>query len=528
MLEVISGWWSWWWDASNEGEKVIRSVLTIVVTITTVFCLLWNIDKKSKKAMAPLPPGPKGLPLIGYLPFLGTFLHKKFTELAGKYGSIYKLWLGNKLCIVISSPSLAKEVFRDKDAIFANRDPPTASRIASYGGNDIAWSSYGPEWKKMRKVFVREMLSKGTLDACYPMRKQEVQNAIRGVYEKAGNPVDFGELVFEIIANAINSMLCGGTVKGEKWISFVSEFRKLAEELMVLQGKPNVSDLFPVLGRFDLQGVERQTKRILSSFDQVLTSVIEQHLNTGPNVEKSERTKNFLQILLDLNKHGDAETSITTNQLKSLLLDIVVGGTDTTSTTLEWTMAELMLHQEIMEKVYQELDEVVGHSNIVEEFHLPNLQLLNAVMKETLRLHPALPLSVPHISSQSCTLGGYTIPKGSTVFLNVNAIHKDPVLWDNALEFRPERFLNKDSGSFDYSGNNFQYLPFGSGRRICPGVPLAERMFMFILASLLHSFEWKLLNGTEVELSDKFGIVVKKKNPLLLIAKPRLSNFDLY
>ncbi|KAF2298999.1 hypothetical protein GH714_029635 [Hevea brasiliensis] len=393
-----------------------------------------DIDKKSKKAMAPLPPGPKGLPVIGYLPFLGTFLHKKFTELAGKYGSIYKLWLGNKLCIVISSPSLAKEVFRDKDAIFANRDPPTASRIASYGGNDIAWSSYGPEWKKMRKVFVREMLS---------------------------NPVDFGELVFEIIANAINSMLCGGTVKGEKWISFVSEFRKLAEELMVLQGKPNVSDLFPVLARFDLQG----------------------HCGGW-------HRHNINHARMD-----DGRANATSR---------------------------------IMEKVYQELDEVVGHSNIVEEFHLPNLQLLNAVMKETLRLHPALPLSVPHISSQSCTLGGYTIPKGSTVFLNVNAIHKDPVLWDNALEFRPERFLNKDSGSFDYSGNNFQYLPFGSGRRICPGVPLAERMFMFIFASLLHSFEWKLLNGTEVELSDKFGIVVKKKNPLLLIAKPRLSNFDLY
>eukprot|EP00257_Ricinus_communis_P000201 XP_002509601.2 flavonoid 3',5'-hydroxylase 1 [Ricinus communis] len=209
--------------------------------------------------------------------------------------------------------------------------------------------------------------------------------------------------------------------------------------------------------------------------------------------------------------------------------DIVTGGTDTTSTMVEWVFAEVMKHQEIMEKVQQELDEVVGLNNCVEEFHLPKLCYLDAVVKETLRLHPALPLLVPRRTSQPCELGGYTIPKGTTIFLNVYAIHRDPQFWDNPLEFRPERFLNNiNAGNFDFSGNNFQYLPFGSGRRVCAGLPLGEKMLMYQVATFLHSFNWKLPNDTELELSDKHGIVIKKLKPLVAIPTPRLSNLDLY
>ncbi|XP_012087108.1 labd-13Z-ene-9,15,16-triol synthase, chloroplastic [Jatropha curcas] len=529
MLKTVSSFWSWCWSVfNNEEQKVSAAVLTISVATITLFCLLFL--RKQKKATPPLPPGPWGLPVVGYLPFLGTFLHKKFTELNEVYGPICKLWLGNKLCIVISSPSLAKEVVRDKDTIFANRDPPVAAKVITYGGNDILWSSYGPEWKKIRKVFVREMLSNSNLDACCPLREREVKKAITYVFSRAdNNSINFGEFVFEIAANAIIRMLCGGTLEGEKLGSFVPEFSRLAEEIMVLQGKPNVSDFFPLLARFDLQGLEKQTRKVFLFLEKILNPVIEQRLNMSAKDEKSEKKRDFLQILLDFNRNGDAETSITSKQLKALLIDIVVGGTDTTATMLEWAMTELMLHQDVMKKVYQELDEVVGINNVVEEFHLPKLQYLDAVLKETFRLHPALPLLAPHFSSQSCILGGYTIPKGTTVFLNVHSIHRDPLLWDNPSEFRPERFLNSDEHiKFDYSGNNFQYLPFGSGRRVCAGIPLAERMLMYVLASLLHSFEWKLTCETQLELSEKFGIVIKKMNPLILIPKPRLSNLELY
>ena len=210
----------------------------------------------------------------------------------------------------------------------------------------------------------------------------------------------------------------------------------------------------------------------------------------------------------------------------------MVGGTDPTTTMVEWTMAELLKHPEEMRKVQQELTEVVGLSNMVEESHLSQLTYLDAAIKETLRLHPTLPLLAPRCPSVTTTVGGYKVPKDTKVFLNVWAIHKDPEIWKDPLEFRPERFLrnnNEQGDKFDYTGNNFHFLPFGSGRRICPGIPLAERMLNYVLASFLHSFEWKLPQPeAELDMSDKFGIVMKKLEPLCAIPTPRLSDLELY
>nr|GLL45061.1 ribonuclease H [Ipomoea trifida] len=146
-------------------------------------------------------------------------------------------------------------------------------------------------------------------------------------------------------------------------------------------------------------------------------------------------------------------------------------------------------------------------------------------MKETLRLHPTLPLLVPHCPTQTCLVGGYTVPKGSRVFVNVWAIHRDPSIWEYPSEFRPERFLDS---KWDFSGKDFNYFPFGSGKRICAGMASAERMFMYALASMIHSFDWKMAQGEKLELSEKFGIVLKKRIPLVAIPTPRLSHPELY
>ncbi|BFG31488.1 hypothetical protein CerSpe_177620 [Prunus speciosa] len=204
---------------------------------------------------------------------------------------------------------------------------------------------------------------------------------------------------------------------------------------------------------------------------------------------------------------------------------MVVGGTDNSSNTVEFALAEIMNKPEVMKKAQQELEAVVGKHNIVEESHIHKLPYLQAVMKETLRLHPALPLIVPHCPSETCTVGGYTIPKGSRILVNLWAIHRDPSIWENPLEFDPERFLNS---KWDYSGNDFNYFPFGSGRRICAGIPMPERMVMHSLATLVHSFDWKMPQGQKLDLSERFGIMLKKKMPLVAIPTPRLSGPALY
>ncbi|ONI06745.1 hypothetical protein PRUPE_5G078600 [Prunus persica] len=283
----------------------------------------------------------------------------------------------------------------------------------------------------------------------------------------------------------------------------------------------------------ELRGVRKDSLHIKPVTEKILNSAIEKQMSEAAEQDgglslKHER-KGFLQFLLELNEHGNGAESLTLQQIKALLTDIVAGGTDTTATMVEWVMAELMQHPDDLKKVQQELKEVVGLDNLVEESHVPKLHYLDVVIKETSRLHPAFPLLVPHCPSQSTTIGGFKIPKGSNVFLNVWAIHRDPNVWDNPLEFRPKRFLNDPpTNNIHYNGNKLEYLPFGSGRRMCPGIPLAERMMIYVLASFLHSFEWRLPNDAKLDLQDKFGIVTKKMTPLVVIPTPRLSKLELY
>ncbi|KAG2681434.1 hypothetical protein I3760_11G144400 [Carya illinoinensis] len=519
-----------WWRSYASDERFSSSTLTILIGI---FAVLWFVVKKQRKAVVPpLPPGPRGLPIVGYLPFVGTELHTKFQQLSGIYGPIYKVWLGNKMSVVISSPSLVKEVVRDHDAIFSNRDTNIVARTVTYGGADIALALNSPSWKMLRKIFVREMLSPSNLDNTFALRREEIRNTIRNVYDKKGTHIDIGDLAFVTVMNATMNMLWGGTLRGEEGAKFGAEFKHIFAELVMILGKLNVSDLFPALACFDLQGIGKKAKRISETVDRVLDYVIDKQIKSLAKAKKEGMTntgqKDFLQVLLELRERDDGAPSMSMTQIKALVFDIVIGTTDTTTTMSEWVMARLLKYPEIMRKVTEELTEIVGLDNLVEESHLPKLHYLEAVIKETFRLHPSSPFLLLRAPTESSIIGGYHVPKGSSIYLHIWAIQRDPKYWDNPLEFKPQRFLNNGYGSLDYSGNNFKYLPFGSGRRICAGLALGERTLKYILASLLHSYEWKLPQGSKIEFSDIFGIVTKKKNPTVAIPTPRLSKFELY
>lgn len=422
---------------------------------------------------------------------------------------------------MVTSPAVAREILKDHDTIFANRDVPVAGKEAAYGGCDIVWTPYGPEWRMLRKVCVREMLSSATLDSMYTLRRKEIRGTIGYMYGRAGFPVNVGEQMFLTVLNVITNMMWGGTVKGEERVGLGREFRQVVGEMTELLGMPNVSDFYPCLARFDLQGIRKKMKGLAKGFDKIFDGIIDQRLKMNGN-----DSKDFLHFLLQLKDGGgDAKMPFTIIHLKALLMDMVVGGTDTSSNTVEFSMAEMMNKPEVMQKAQQELETVVGKDNIVEESHIHKLPYLQAIMKEALRLHSVLPLLVPHCPSESCVVAGYTIPKGARVFLNVWAIHRDPMIWERPAEFIPERFLN---GKVDYSGNDFNYFPFGSGRRICAGIAMAERMVLFSLASLVHSFDWKLTAGEKLDVFEKFGIVLKKKVPLIAIPTPRLCDPALY
>ncbi|KAL0446017.1 UNVERIFIED_CONTAM: Flavonoid 3'-monooxygenase [Sesamum latifolium] len=317
-------------------------------------------------------------------------------------------------------------------------------------------------------------------------------------------------------------MACGSTIELEKRDKVWIEFPALVERISEVMGKPNISDCFPILARFDIQGVGKEMKGLMQILDGFLEDLIDRSTNDKVESGINKARKDFVQMLVELKEKDDGgKMSLTKTQMKAMLVSVIAGGTHTSTSTVEWVMTKLMSNPYVMEKVQEELKQVVGLNNMVEEVHIPKLLYMDAVLKETMRLHPTGPFLSPRTPSESCTVGGYTIPKDSAIFLNVWAIQRDPVAWDNPLEFKPERFLGDDR-NLDFSGKNFNYIPFGSGRRICAGLSLAERMLSYVLASLLHSFEWKLPEGEKLDMEDKFGRVLRKKNPLFVIHFPGL------
>lgn len=344
---------------------------------------------------------------------------------------------------------------------------------------------------------------------------------VETIHTKEGSVVEVRELVFLTALSVMVGMLWGGTVDDE---GEGREFKKAMDGIIEYLGKANVSDFFPVLAPLDIQGVARQLVRFRDCYFRIFDSILEdRRKEMDANEGGRDGQRDFLQVMMELlDNGGDSQVPLKIDHVKGVFFDMVAGGTDTTSTTVEWAIAEILNNPDIMKKVQEELDEVVGKNRCVEESDIPRLHYLNAVMKEVFRLHPAVPLLIPYSPSSSCTLGGFSIPKGTKVFINVWAIHREPSVWKDALKFEPERFLNGND-KYDYSGNNFNYLTFGSGRRICPGISLGEKMVMYMLASLLHSFEWRLPKGTKMDLKENFGIVLKKEKPLVAIPSSRLS-----
>ncbi|KAF5812607.1 putative cytochrome P450 [Helianthus annuus] len=468
--------WLWW-------------LAILVITISVVMLgILWS-KLKPLSSSSPLPPGPRSLPVVGYLPFLGPDLHKQFTNMANTYGPIFKFHMGSKLHVVINTSELTKVVTRDQDHTFANRNLTIAASIITYGGQDIVFSN-NSHWRKLRKIFVHEALSNKNLAACSYFRSNEVRKTIKNVFGKLGTSIDIRQVSFLTESNVLTSMILGNT-------STVGS-RHLGEELHIVStniseifGRPNMSDFFPKLAWFDLQGVERDMKKQLKMMDEIIESMIEQRTKLNSKMSHDEvcdheEKKDFSQILLELKNQEDG-SPLDITHIKALLLDVMIVGAETTATLIEWVMTEIMKNLDVMKRVQEELEEIVGLNNIVEEYHLQKLQYLDATIKETLRLHPILPFLMPRSPSKDCTVGGYTVPKDSTVLLNVWSIHQDPRHWDNPLEFNPDRFLTYHEAKKSYNGNNLNFFPFGSGRRLCPGLPLAEKMLLFILASLLHS-----------------------------------------
>ncbi|XP_058080838.1 cytochrome P450 93A3-like isoform X2 [Magnolia sinica] len=229
----------------------------------------------------------------------------------------------------------------------------------TYGGIEIVFSPYDPNWRKMRKVCAREMMSSKVLDSYYGLRRLEVRQMVRDVRTLACTTVNIGELVFQLALNVVMNMIWGGTLDGEGRRKVGLEFQRVINEAIELVSEPNLSDFFPILSRFDVQGVVGRMKKLTSWMDKIFESVLDQRLKMDRG-EGGKESKDFLQLLLQLKEEGDTKTPLTLTNIKAIFVDLVIAGTDTTSTTIEWAMAEMLQNPEIMRKVQEELEQVEG------------------------------------------------------------------------------------------------------------------------------------------------------------------------
>ncbi|GLJ54698.1 hypothetical protein SUGI_1175000 [Cryptomeria japonica] len=504
--------------------------LTWIPLLLVLFIRSLLVGKARKTSK--LPPGPTPLPIIGNLHMLSKLPHRDLHTLAQKYGPIMRINLGSLPTIVISSPHMAKQILKTHDHIFASR-PIMGDNNHILSPQKVAFAPYGSYWKFMRKALVRELFSPKRMKSFASLRAQEALAMTQSILKSAATNAnaDTNPLVVDVTREVTfftNNIICRmsfGKKCNEAELGG-NLFKEVLDEAIALSCGFNYRDYIPLLGRLDLQGLKRRQTELTKIFHVLLERIVDEHLQRRKNDSNLE-CEDFVDVLLSLSEDVSMEIKFTHDHIKNVIFDLLIAGTDTSGATLEWGMSELLRNPSAIKRAQEELDSVVGQSRMVEESDLPHLQYLQSVVKETLRLYPSAPLLLPHESMEQSTIGGYQIPAKTGVLVNAWAIGRDPIIWEEANEFKPERFLRSQ---IDVKGQDFEFIPFGSGRRGCPGIPLALPMIQLGLAQLLHCFNWYLPKGVTPEtldFSEFFGITMPRAVHLLAIPFPRLP-LNLY
>ncbi|KAF3438090.1 hypothetical protein FNV43_RR20846 [Rhamnella rubrinervis] len=504
------------------------SISLAVLTLCVAVLVYWFVNFIRTRNSIPLPPGPRPWPLIGNLPHLGRYPHHSIADLARKYGPLMHLRLGLVDVVVAASASVAAQFLKTHDANFSSRPPNSGAKHIAYNYQDLVFAPYGPRWRMLRKISSVHLFSGKALDDFRHVRQEEVAVLVRALSKAVGSKaVNLAQLLNVCTVNALGRVMIGRRVFGDGsggGDPKADEFKSMVVEVMVLAGVFNIGDFIPALEWLDLQGVARKMKKLHKRFDKFLTDIVEEHKINGGGSTHTD----MLSTLISLKEDADGEGGkLTDTEIKALLLNMFTAGTDTSSSTVEWAIAELIRHPRIMGRVQQELDEVVGRDRLVTELDLAHLTYLQAVVKETFRLHPSTPLSLPRMAAESCEINGYHIPKGATLLVNVWAIARDPAQWEDPLEFRPERFLpGGEKPNVDVRGNDFEVIPFGAGRRICAGMSLGLRMVHLLTASLVQAFDWELEDGLmpeKLNMDEAYGLTLQRAAPLMVHPRPRLT-----
>ncbi|KAL0338562.1 UNVERIFIED_CONTAM: Iridoid oxidase [Sesamum angustifolium] len=485
------------------------SLFPWLAVLSALFLFSKFLLKSRKPSSKLLPPGPPGLPLVGNIFDLGEIAHQTFYQLQAKYGPVIWLKLGAVNTMVVQSAEAAAELFKKCDLPFADRQAPDSLTALDYHQGSVAIGAYRDYWRRVRRICITEFLVHKRVDATIPIRRNCLEKTIKWIKEDAekskknggSGEIELDRFLFINSFNVIGNLMLSREVMESK-LDKAGEFFDAFMLFLEWCGKPNMADCFPFLKWADPQRVRKNTEKYLERLMGFATEIVKERIQEKQPGKVKERN-DLLDALLDDEDDVKAEGAdkLSVKNVTIVLLEMFFGGTETTSGTIEWGMAELLRHPSSMKKIQEEID--------------------RATVKEILRLYPPIQMLLPRRAMEDTEFMGYVVPKNTQIFVNAWAIHRDPAAWSDPLSFKPERFLDSD---IDYKGQHFQMLPFGSGRRSCLGMTLGHRMVCLTLATLIHAFEWKLGDGLTPETLDMremVGLTLRKKVPLKVIPTPR-------
>ncbi|XP_037480959.1 cytochrome P450 84A1-like [Triticum dicoccoides] len=472
----------------------------------------------------PLPPapGPKPLPVIGNMMMADQLTHRGLAALAKQYGGLLHLRMGWLRIFVVSTPEYAREVLHAQDNDdFWDRPASMAILYLTYGCSDMAFAHDARYWRQMRKLCVTKLFSRRRAETWLAVH-DGYGELVRDIGRSSGEAVNLGEVIFKHTVRVIcRAAFSVRDVQGlEELIPMLREFSRLLEAF-------HIGDLFPWLSWMGRRGFDSRLGAVRGVLGKFADKIIDDHMRRGKNPTEADAdmVDDLLAFLGDAGQASAKDLRLTRDNVKALIMDMLFGGPDNVGFTIEWAMAEMIHCPNILLQLHRELANIVGFERMVYESDLAKLPFLKCVVKETLRMHPPIPV-ILRGTTKDCVLGGYSVPRGSRVFINTWAINRDGEAWKDPDTFRPSRFmLNGDAIGLDLKGGCYEFLSFGSGTRSCPGQGLGQHAVEFAIAQLVHGFNWKLpddMNPMELDMSDTIGSTVSRATRLCAVPTPRL------
>ncbi|CAI0406973.1 unnamed protein product [Linum tenue] len=504
-------------------------------------------NRKSKPLRIPEIPG--SLPFIGHLHLLGgkDMLARKLAAFADKHGSMFTIRLGSYPTVVVSDFESMKDCFVKNDRALAARPPSTQGKILGKNFAVFGFASYGEYWRNVKKLIITEVLSLPRIKALRHVQVSEVDVLLRDLHLQCRSSnnsqladdhhaqVVISDWLQNFVLNIITRM-----VAGKKYFENLADSVGVAEaggrpvgelirEFMDVNGSLVLSDLIPILGWIDIKGMKKAMRRISKELDVIVDGWIEEHKVKRNKLGDNLVPEDFIDVMLsvvDDKKKGGKICYVSYTNISILcfmyIQAVIIAAADTTSVTLTWMLSNLLNNRRTMAALKQEMDEKVGKDRIVQDSDLENLTYLHAAIRETLRMHPAGPISVPRVASEDITIRGFHVPKGTRFFANFWKLHRNPEMFPEPDEFRPERFYDEEV-KVDIYGRDFEYLPFGTGRRSCPGMNFGMQVVQLTAARLIQAFDFGTPFDLPVDMTEADSTTLAKEKPLEVVLTPRLS-----